>query len=59
MVFQDQNGAVVVRLSPWAANESIFEPTLRTDAGRYYEDTLKMPQGPYYPGQLRDWFTQG
>jgi len=25
----------------------------------YYQDALKSPQGPFYPGQMRDWFTQG
>jgi hypothetical protein len=25
----------------------------------YYQDALRSPQGPFYPGQMRDWFTQG
>jgi len=25
----------------------------------YYQDQMKNPQGPFYPGQMRDWYTQG
>jgi len=25
----------------------------------YYKDQMYTPQGPFYPGQLRDWFLQG
>lgn len=25
----------------------------------YYHGALQTPQGPFYPGQMRDWFTQG
>jgi len=25
----------------------------------YYRDQMFTPQGPFYPGQLRDWFSQG
>jgi len=32
---------------------------IKSAAWWYYQDTLKSPQGPFYPGQMRDWFSAG